>query len=260
MPSQKNPREENFFDFLKFSCCPTFKWFSFIPWITVFNIVYFIVALSISKTIGGEFLQPDIAALVNLGAKYPYKMQAGEVFRFITPCLLHANFMHIISNSVSVLIFGMSLESSLGTLKLIALYVIAGIGGNLFSSLVADTISVGASTCIFGLLGGQLAYLIINWEALASLGQMRCQMLLVIIFIILINLLVGVGHAQNIDNYGHIGGFFSGLFSSFFLVKPIENTPHVRKLQLSGIILNGLYFVIGFVCFFTIVNTRNYNI
>lgn len=44
------------------------------------------------------------------------------------------------------------------------LYILAGIGGSLFSSLFQrTTISVGASGALFGLLGGMLSELFINW-------------------------------------------------------------------------------------------------
>lgn len=45
-----------------------------------------------------------------------------------------------------------------------ALYVVAGIGGSLSSSLfVRTTISVGASGALFGLLGAMLSELLVNW-------------------------------------------------------------------------------------------------
>ena len=48
---------------------------------------------------------------------------------------------------------GFPLEKRMGTFKLIIIYLFSGIGANLFSSLCSDSLSVGASTCIFGLLG-----------------------------------------------------------------------------------------------------------
>ena len=47
----------------------------------------------------------------------------------------------------------MGVETIVGTIKLTTLYCVSGIGGNIFSALVSDDLSVGASTCIFGLLG-----------------------------------------------------------------------------------------------------------
>lgn len=56
------------------------------------------------------------------------------------------------------MILGFRLEPTVGTKKTILVYVISGIGGILFSSLVSpDTIAVGASTAIFGLTSAMLA-------------------------------------------------------------------------------------------------------
>ena len=42
----KNPRNESFFDFMKFTCCPTFKWMSFISIISIVDIVIFCLTLT----------------------------------------------------------------------------------------------------------------------------------------------------------------------------------------------------------------------
>lgn len=49
------------------------------------------------------------------------------------------------------------------------LYIIAGLGGSLFSALfIKSNISVGASGALFGLLGSMLSELIINWTIYAN--------------------------------------------------------------------------------------------
>lgn len=137
---------------------------------SVVQVVMFIVSLANSDVIKGEFLQPTTRSLVELGAKYPYNMHQGYFWLFFTPLLLHGNFMHIFSNLVSQLIFGTELEKRLGVTKMAILYLSAGVSGNLFSALINDSVSVGASTAIFGLLACLLGYLIINWDALARYG------------------------------------------------------------------------------------------
>ena len=51
---------------------------------------------------------------------------------------------------------GVQLESTIGLPRTIAIYLISGIGGNLFSALCDSNISVGASTAIFGLFGAYI--------------------------------------------------------------------------------------------------------
>ena len=49
------------------------------------------------------------------------------------------------------------------------LYVISGFGGSLLSALfIQSGISVGASGALFGLLGGMLSELLINWTIYAN--------------------------------------------------------------------------------------------
>ena len=254
--SPKAPREENFCDLLKFSCCPTFTWKSFIFWICIFNMIYFIIELAMSSNIKGEFLEPDVKAIMDLGAKYPYNMKRGYIWLFVTPIFLHANFMHILSNTVSILLFGINLESTIGIPRTIAIYFISGICGNMFSALITDSISVGASSCIFGLLGSLLAFLILNWEALRPLGFVRCQLLMMIIFILVLNLMVGVGFKTYIDNYAHLGGLLGGLFLGLFILTPMVVTAYERRMKILGAGLLILFVFIGFLVFYVARNPR----
>lgn len=48
-----------------------------------------------------------VETLVQFGAKVPEKMRYDlEVWRFITPVFLHANFGHILSNTIMFLLVG----------------------------------------------------------------------------------------------------------------------------------------------------------
>ena len=54
----------------------------------------------------------------------------------------------------SQMILGFMLESVIGPTRVAILYFGSGFGGILFSSLLSDNKSVGASTAIFGILAG----------------------------------------------------------------------------------------------------------
>ncbi|XP_039128776.1 RHOMBOID-like protein 1 isoform X3 [Dioscorea cayenensis subsp. rotundata] len=96
------------------------------------------------------------------------------------------------------------------------LYVISGFGGSLMSSLFSQTtIGVGASGALFGLLGGMLSELIMNWTIYAN----KLAALLTLILVIAINLAVGI--LPHVDNFAHIGGFVSGFLLGFvILIRP----------------------------------------
>jgi len=98
------------------------------------------------------------------------------------------------------------------------LYLLSAISGNLFSALLSDNISVGASTAIFGMLASMLGYLIINWDALERYGSARCMVLCMVIIMLLLNIMVGLGAGTTIDNYGHFGGFIIGFVLAFAFI------------------------------------------
>lgn len=106
---------------------------------------------------------------------------------------LHANFLHISYNLVSQLVFGVQLETSVGGYRMCGIYLLSGLGGNLFSSLVSDSIAVGASTAISGILAAYVGYLVVNWNVLQPLSTVRNTMLCMVILLIFINLFMSLG-------------------------------------------------------------------
>jgi rhomboid protease GluP len=150
------------------------------------------------------------------GALNGNAVRAGELWRLITPVLLHDNsfYLHILFNMYALLSFGTQLERHFGHRRFLLLYLLAGFSGNVMSFLFSSgySYSVGASTAIFGLLGAEAVFLIQNRKMFA--GQFRSA-IGNIIFIAAVNLFI-IGSLPNIDNAGHIGGLLGGLiFTSF---------------------------------------------
>ena len=134
----------------------------------------FIISLAKSKGLNNDyFLGIQVDTLCSLGAKDSYKLYNGQIFRFLTPMVLHVGFLHILQNSIFQLIIGSFFEIIVGPLRFLGIYVVSGIGGILMTALINDKISVGASTALFGVTGGLLAFIIVNWLALESLKEIR---------------------------------------------------------------------------------------
>lgn len=179
------------------------------PYVTysIIGITTLIYLLQMASQI---LLQADIP--LQLFAKANDLIRAGELWRLLTPALVHTTVAHIGFNMYALFSFGTGLERHFGRWRFLLLYVLGAFTGNVLSFLFSPGYSVGASTAIFGLLGAEAVFLVQNRKLFA--GQFRSA-IGNIIFIAAINLFI-IGSLPGIDNWGHIGGLLGGLmFTSF---------------------------------------------
>ncbi len=81
------------------------------------------------------------------------KIKQGEVWRFFSPCLMHANFLHILFNMVWVWILCRQIEQRMQKWKLCVLIVIIGCLANLAQYLVSGPYFLGFSGVVVGMAG-----------------------------------------------------------------------------------------------------------
>jgi rhomboid protease GluP len=148
------------------------------------------------------------------GAMISSGVRAGEVWRLLTPMLLHASVPHILFNMYALVVFGTGLERNFGHWRFLILYILGGFAGNVLSflHLSGSSYSVGASTAIFGLVGAEGIFLYQNRKLF---GRQFGRLIGNIIFVVAVNLFL-VGLAPGIDNWGHIGGLLGGLIFAWF--------------------------------------------
>jgi len=139
-------------------------------------------------------------------------IRQGQLWRLLTPALVHGSITHIGFNMYALLSFGTGLERHFGHKRFLALYVLGAFTGNVMSFLFVSNNSLGASTAIFGLLGAEGVFLYQNRKLFA--GQFKSA-ISNIIFIAVINLFI-IGSLPNIDNWGHIGGLLGGTMFAWF--------------------------------------------
>ncbi|MEN4041192.1 MAG: rhomboid family intramembrane serine protease [Anaerolineaceae bacterium] len=164
-----------------------------------------------------------------LGAKHNALISQGELWRLFTPMLLHGSLAHIGFNMYALLILGPGLERYYGHLRFLALYVVAGFAGNVFSFLFTPGISVGASTAIFGLVAAQGVFLYRHQQLFGARARSG---LMNIIFIVAINLFLGL--TPGIDNWGHLGGLFGGLALAWLggpMLELVGATPYMELVN-----------------------------
>ncbi len=82
----------------------------------------------------------------------------GEVYRLFTAMFLHADLLHLFNNMIFLFLFGIGIESNYRRIEYIVIYLMSGFIGNLFSLflLPLNVISLGASGCVFGLIGAAI--------------------------------------------------------------------------------------------------------
>jgi rhomboid protease GluP len=190
------------------------------PYVTygliAFTVVIFLLQM-LSRTTGTD-------KLAEYGALIRADILAGELWRFITPVLLHWNPLHILFNMYALYALGTGLERNFGHGRFFVLYVVAGFTGNVVSFLFSTGISAsaGASTAIFGLLGAEAIFLFMNRKLFAGHYGRAIQN---VIFIAVVNLIFGL--QPGIDNWGHVGGLLGGMLFTFLAgpVWKIEGVP-----------------------------------
>lgn len=163
----------------------------------------------------------------------------GQIYRLLTGTLLHSGVIHLVSNCYALYVIGSQIEGFYGKLKLILIYLFSGITGSLLSMAMHETISIGASGAIFGLLGSLLYF---GYYYRVYFGSVILQRT---IPVILINLLIGFS-VPGIDNFGHIGGLIGGILISMAL--GINNSHKSTKSdRINGIILSIIF--LGFLIY-----------
>ena len=143
-------------------------------------------------------------------------------------------------------------EYTIGHFRCLVIYVITAFGANIFTALLSPlVIKAGASTCLFGLLGFTLGYVIVNWRGLNIIGKvLKCQVIyMTFMIIIFIGVLTSFG--SNIDYFGHIGGFITGIGCTG-IATPINNGKLEKSLRAFFTILLVAQLAVTFTLFYTI--------
>jgi membrane associated rhomboid family serine protease len=135
-----------------------------------------------------------------------YGVPAGEFYRLFTAMFLHYGAIHLLMNMWALWVLGRTLESALGPVRFLGLYLIAGLGGNVAAYVFSpDARTAGASTAIFGLFAALFVIM-------RRLGRDTSA----VIPILVINLVFTFA-VPNISIAGHLGGLVTGAAMALLL-------------------------------------------
>ncbi len=154
---------------------------------------------------------PSSETLIKCGARdTSLIVNEGQWYRLFTPMILHAGLVHFFVNMLALYFIGGAVEQSHGFASAAVLFIIPAVGGNILSAIcLPQYISVGASGGIFGMMGGCIADISLNWNLLflktATDGNARSRHFYVLLWLgldIVINCLLGF--TPFVDNFTHL--------------------------------------------------------
>ncbi|GBF91876.1 hypothetical protein Rsub_04981 [Raphidocelis subcapitata] len=153
-------------------------------------------------------LQQAYPGLVFKLARINQLISQGELWRLITPALLHGSFFHLAMNSVSLYLIGPAVEAALGSRRFAAVYAASAVTGNALAWAVQSTgfsLSVGASSSISGIFGAYVAFRFLNRGRYGISGGDLSWLAQVVG----LNVLLQLG-SHSIDGWSHLGGALGG--------------------------------------------------
>jgi len=158
--------------------------------------------------------------VIDAFGQYNQAVFNGEVWRLFTAIFIHADIVHIFGNMLFLLIFGLRAEDMFDVKEYMLIYFGSGLSGSLLSlAFGPDSISIGASGAIFGVLGAAVIGLaLINGRR--SLGSIMFALAYAFFFLV-----INIG--PNVDYLAHLGGLAAGLLIGYALASSRRYKPLV---------------------------------
>lgn len=156
--------------------------------------------------------------VLDAGALYwPAIRYHNEYYRLFTYMFLHGGIQHLSNNMIVLLIIGDNMERAAGKWKYLLIYfssgVIAGIASMSYNMVNnTNTVSIGASGAIFGVVGAMAYIVAVNRGRLEDISTR--QIVLFVVFS-----LYGGLTSQGVDNAAHIGGLAAGILLAAILYR-----------------------------------------
>ena len=138
----------------------------------------------------------------------------GQWWRLVTAGFLHGGILHLAMNSWVLFDVGAQVEEIYGASRLVVFYFLATVFGFLASLFWSDSLSVGASAGLMGLIGAMIALGVRHQSPMGA--AIRGFYVRWTIYILVLGFLPGL----RIDNAAHIGGLAAGFCSAYLAGTP----------------------------------------
>lgn len=162
------------------------------------NVVVYLV--EIGRGHGG--LSAEFSPMIGEFGLFGPSVANGETYRLLTSAFLHENLIHIGGNMLLLYFLGRILEPGIGSARFLAIYFASLFAGSFGALAFApDTLSIGASGAVFGILGA--TFVIARHRRIDGLASS-------VMFLIVLNLAISIG-VPGISIGAHVGGLVAGL-------------------------------------------------
>lgn len=217
-------------------------------------------------------MSPTVDQLMQFGADNAGNvLVGGEWARIVTAMFVHVGFLHLATNMWCLWNLGLLAEPLIGSIGVLAVYILTGAAGNLLSTLAnwfsyhADRASLhdfgafpagaGASGAVFGIAGALIVLLKSDRLPVPPIELKKLRRS--VIYFAAINLVIGVSisvgnmalhSGLNIDNWAHVGGFSCGLLFAAPLVPRLGSPRRLFNFRLRvaiGMVV-GILVLFGF--------------
>lgn len=168
----------------------------------VVNIIVFLCLSAVGSTLDAGFMAEH-------GGLYaPYVLDEHRWYLLLTSMFLHFGFTHLSNNMLVFAIVGTYLERVVGKISFLLIYLLSGIGGNIFAlaqcfATGSNVVTAGASGAVFGVIGAFVLLMALDRKAAGKLGGIRIGIL---VFISLYYVISSAG----VGNISHVGGLLIG--------------------------------------------------
>lgn len=168
-----------------------------------------LLALIVPVSVAGLFF-PGVTGLL---AKVNDRLLAGELWRLVTPALVHGSGLHLLVNAMALNQVGRLAELFYGPGRFLAVFVVGTAGATLASVAWTEAPSVGASGGLFAVVGALLAF---GVRERGLPEELRKRLVRDELFVIGVNLAFGL-MVPYVDNAAHLGGLATGFAAAWVL-------------------------------------------
>jgi rhomboid protease GluP len=161
-----------------------------------------------TSVVGGDFIVTNTNVLIQIG-QFNSSVMNGAYWQLLTSIFVHVDILHIVLNTLFLIIFGLRAEELFKTDEYFLIYILSGLSGSILTLYFMSpyTLSAGASGAIFGMYGAGIIYM------RKQLGQSIIGALLYSFLFLMLSTGTGV------NVIAHFGGLASGLIIGYILAK-----------------------------------------